>query len=510
MPCKVPEACGCSIKHLGYLRRVFRTRHKSDHKKPTGGNPISHIQSLPPELLNEIIDYLAGDNKLRLKTLRFVCRQWAEIAATQLFDTLVVSPSDLNINAFKEVSSHPIYARYVKILVYDGSWFRSDITTLEAYRQALLRDDSETQFTGRKDVEYALRRGKKVFNAYTGGHKRYQQQVEEQNRHLRSPEYQDLLAEGIKNLSGLEEVQYKTFWEQPCNHKECGDNRERGPGLLARSWNTSYLRPRSSTIVPGDKDSRWQFVDLALACSAAGRTVESLIYEEAWYDGSFDVPTHHLTEHELEAVVNLLRPLESLDLIPGLFSSNIRDDDTAARRSKFLQYACNIEALTLYRWNFAAHTGLKDFVWGNLKELHFPESSTNEDELVQFLRAHKSTLRHLCFCDGAFFGKWANVLDAIREHLTLDEFTFSGLPREYLSPLGHRHGYEILCGDLEDGLVTSNTIDQTDEAMEEFALRGGENPLRSDKVKIRRVGSGEILSDEEMQTVMSSPAADPW
>ena len=492
---------------LRTIHKILKTRRKRKSEEPSKGDPLSTIESLPTEIITEILHYSAEGNRAHLKTLRLVCHQWSDIASIKLFNTLVVSPSDLNTNAFKSVSSHPTYAQYVKTLIYDASRFRSTITTVDAYSKALFRDDQETE-----DVtDRAKRRSKKLLMSVTGL-KKYQRQAEEQTRHLESSSYQDLLVEGLKHLPNLHEVDYRTFWDQPCIHDKC-DNKGRGPGALARAWNASHLKPRGSSLDVDQPDSHWQFIDLARAISASGQALYSLIYQEAWYEGSFNLPFQHLTAPDLKAIASTLKPLKHLNVTLGWESGYFSDWDASAHRAKFLQYASNVEILGLHRWNFPAYTGLKDYVWSNLKELHFPASSITEAELLNFLRAHKSTLRHVCFSQGAFFGKWANVLDYMHEHLHLITFNFTGLPQEYIEHFGHRHRYETIVGDLEDGEVGKETIKQTGKAMEDYVLHGGENPLRSDKVKIRmmgRRGNGTMLSGEALQMVKDAPPADPF
>ena len=504
----------CAYKYLmklslkAVVRKAPDTEHRKNARKHVNDGLPFDIQSLPPEILIQILGHVADGDRLGQKSLRFVCRQWAEASAIKLFDTLVVSPSDININAFKNVTSHPKYARYVKCLIYDASCFRSDLTTVVKYQKALLGDDRELEHTG-ADVDTAKRRAMKFLTLYSG-QKRYQRQSEEQIRYLTSSGYQDVLVKGIQKLSSLREVDYRTYWEQPCTHSTC-HNEERGPGALARAWKYHYLRPRGSQLKLDRPETRWQFADLALAFQTAGRTVEKFTYSESWVEGTFEVPFHLLPPKEVKAIVSFLKPLRHLDVALGWDSSYFLSEDDSVRREVFLNSAANLEILTLHRWNFPRIVGTNGFAWKNLRDFHYPASSATESQLISFVRVHKSTLRHLCFASGAFFGHWANVLDAMREHLTLESFNFAGLPTEYLDIAGSREKYELTVDPWANhGAVTCATHDLTSWAIEDFVMNGGENPLRSDGLAIRRSGEQEFLDEEGKKRVMDADPADPW
>ncbi|OCL01519.1 hypothetical protein AOQ84DRAFT_350568 [Glonium stellatum] len=93
---------------------------------------------LPAELLIEIFTYL---DCVGLKSIRLVCRLFAETSSPTLFERVLVAPRYKALGAFQTISQHPTYQRYVKELIYDGSVYDKGLATNEpVYMGHLERD----------------------------------------------------------------------------------------------------------------------------------------------------------------------------------------------------------------------------------------------------------------------------------------------------------------------------------------------------------------------------------
>lgn len=93
---------------------------------------------LPDELLLITLSYL---NKRDLKTARVVCKTWSCCSAEYLFDKVFVSPHELNLQVFKDISQHPLLRKCVRTLEYDGAHFLPNMT-FASYFTELLNDVS--------------------------------------------------------------------------------------------------------------------------------------------------------------------------------------------------------------------------------------------------------------------------------------------------------------------------------------------------------------------------------
>ena len=102
---------------------------------------------LPPELKVSIASYLG---KKQLKTLRLVCREYEIAASPHLFDKAYLAAREGVLDTFTELTDHPIFSKYVKEIVYDGSVVESDCArSFDIYDSMQFRVQSTTDIVPR-------------------------------------------------------------------------------------------------------------------------------------------------------------------------------------------------------------------------------------------------------------------------------------------------------------------------------------------------------------------------
>ena len=75
---------------------------------------------LPNEVILNILSCLS---KKDLKQVRLVCRLWAALGAKSLFDTIYVSPREIDMSVFEAITQHPTLRNTPRHLVYDSAVF---------------------------------------------------------------------------------------------------------------------------------------------------------------------------------------------------------------------------------------------------------------------------------------------------------------------------------------------------------------------------------------------------
>lgn len=84
------------------------------------GTPDMSMPYLPLEIKGHIIKYL---NKIDLKTLRHVSKEWSDTATALLFDRIYVSCRSKDIEVFEKITRHPTLRYSIKEMIYDVSNF---------------------------------------------------------------------------------------------------------------------------------------------------------------------------------------------------------------------------------------------------------------------------------------------------------------------------------------------------------------------------------------------------
>lgn len=81
------------------------------------------VDNLPDELLIELLRWLPVSD---LKSARLTCTRWSDIGATMLFRRIYFSPRKIEMEAFANITQHPLLRKGVRELIYDGRLFRHE------------------------------------------------------------------------------------------------------------------------------------------------------------------------------------------------------------------------------------------------------------------------------------------------------------------------------------------------------------------------------------------------
>ena len=94
---------------------------------------------------NEVFAFIfAKLGRRDLKATRLVCRLWSTLAITNLFERIYISCKHKDLEVFGHVSSHDLFRKTVKTIVYDASTFLKDTFgqgdwNIDCYTKYLLR-----------------------------------------------------------------------------------------------------------------------------------------------------------------------------------------------------------------------------------------------------------------------------------------------------------------------------------------------------------------------------------
>lgn len=85
---------------------------------------MDHFSHLPAELQVKIFDHL---ETVDAKAARAVSRTFRDNATPALFRSIVVGARHNALGAYQKVTQHPIYSRYVKEIIFDGTIYNQKI-----------------------------------------------------------------------------------------------------------------------------------------------------------------------------------------------------------------------------------------------------------------------------------------------------------------------------------------------------------------------------------------------
>ena len=92
------------------------------------------FSDLPAEIQLEIFAYLGPTD---LKAVRAVCLKFRDNASPALFKRTVACARYKALGCLRDISRHPIYAGYVKEIVFDGSVYEPTLAANQATYQQI-------------------------------------------------------------------------------------------------------------------------------------------------------------------------------------------------------------------------------------------------------------------------------------------------------------------------------------------------------------------------------------
>jgi hypothetical protein len=111
------------------------------------------FSELPAELHIAIFSYL---NVVDLKSIRRVCRKFRDNASPTLFREAIACSRYKAFSALRNLSLHPVYAKYVKEIVFDGSTYDALVASKAEHYHAAANQHSETRlFTFDRHTRWA-------------------------------------------------------------------------------------------------------------------------------------------------------------------------------------------------------------------------------------------------------------------------------------------------------------------------------------------------------------------
>lgn len=238
-------------------------------QEPVVRQVVTPITTFPPEVVTVISENL---HKEDLKTVRFLCHYFEEVAIPLLYDKVIISDQEPNFAPFDCIIGNPRLSKHVKILVYDIQLFKHH--RLENYLVHLFRQlnaDLMSRLAGfdkstlpqplRKELERVryfqdtmTTRGRLLILLpwkidVERGHRTNRSHNTRINYAQSSISIRHRMTAAFNNCSGLQRVEIGASWthySQPI-----GDDinsllpKYYSSGLLARSWHPFWLRPKN-------------------------------------------------------------------------------------------------------------------------------------------------------------------------------------------------------------------------------------------------------------------------
>lgn len=385
---------------------------------------MTRFDQLPAELLIEVFSYLQASD---IKTARSVSRKCRDNATPVLFRSIVACARYPAMGAFQSISLHSIYPTYVKEIVYDGSVFEADLAQNEhIYENAWSVEQLRTF-----QPSYWQRRSL---------WKKYQTMYQEQEDMKASGVLLQTMARALEWMDNISSIVYS-----PHQHLI--------PGEVKNMRNVLPRRLACSRAfdhgVHGYTSSTHAFRHLIGAVYMTKYRGIRELRVEPYRRGNpgteFSLAILSFPEPEdFRAAQHLFRSLTKLELNMVLRrtpevggSNNAQQLDnlaklimTATDLRHFALHLSRLERQTVYMHGYFfpdgqsifSHLGLQA-TWSRLKSMSLKGLSAEEENVINFIKRHKDTLRSLvvkkCSLRSGF---WAEIVDEVVFNSPLTSF----------------------------------------------------------------------------------------
>ncbi|KAI4156300.1 MAG: hypothetical protein LQ340_000390 [Diploschistes diacapsis] len=419
----------------GKLRSLGSMRTKRGVAPLSGLLPV-----LPREILIAIFSLLVATDRESLKAARLVCRVWAQQATMFLFDKVVISPQQENIDVLLLVLENPVLSLYVKEIIYDASSF-ADLSTPEEYCEEVLQSlcGGHAKMYNVGDAskgaaqDHYLKCRPHLGDAFPAYKQRYADQ-----QALMVDRIPLLLEDCFRRFKNVHKVSIESGWIPEWKGKNFVAFK--GPGVVARQWNPLELGPRPCE--PGSLDDRnqWPLMVIARAVKKTNHVLEHLAYSEA---SSRENVLHWALQSNLspidlgsdyDAIQYFFCGLDSaMFALPYRMSTWWTPTQRAFQSmTAMLSMAQNLTQLNLYAWAWNNDRGcLAGQYFPALRRVFIVTGCYTLNELSLFLGRHSGTVERLKLYNVLLCGSWADLLDVIRSKmLRLHSFHFRGPPTQ--------------------------------------------------------------------------------
>lgn len=477
-------------------------------------------KTLPNEVLTMIFNPLGKD---QLKAVRCVCRLFARLVSSLLFDEVYISPHEPNLDVFRQISEHQDLCRYPRTLIYDLQAFEHNIDLKEYYKELCYQlhifltpypkssiqhvdKDLEGLLRMTKVSSYSAKHNRDEYDSFSTcrvvqrGHELYLKRAEEQD-HYNNGELLARLCIGLMRLTNVDKMMFQQKWSDLHLRSIKWSTNPRDLRLssspLARTWSPFHLQPGSSVIekvlgTPSTVEqvlgtpSTVEFDNVISAFSLTRRPLRELNFigfpcvpYEIFHSKSFLSRT--FCQHSFPATYHLERLSLAIDRRhhsqSGSGDSILEDPEEKTLSVDLLAVALHnmpaLRSLSLHGFpDNSAGTGLismselfQTYTLPALEVLDLGGMLGSAVYICAFLRnqpqLRKLKLRGIELSEGT----WVSVVDDMRRWLLLDSVDLQ-------VPLREDGGVDIWDS------ISWYRLDITAQ-IKEYVLNGGENPLRA-------------------------------
>ncbi|KAJ9613220.1 hypothetical protein H2200_003162 [Cladophialophora chaetospira] len=338
---------------------------------------------LSNEIKHEIIKWLPRDE---LKRIRLVCRALSDLATGTLFNLLRVHPSMSCMRRLQQIGLRPRLARCVQTLECQSLGLREDIID---------RDDHFDQVMSFAELERPWPWSSVDF------HQLSDLEVNRITARLHSSYLEEVAAQ--RELTELDIVSILSKTLAPFTHVHSliwvnGDSLSPGEesdsdGIISISWDHPWCLSTGASQL--DKKPFFGFLDVCM--SLTRHPITTLTTDFFWtsMQGGRD---------GLFAFGSLLDSVRKLSLLVDICDTDPCDQPTLDEFTSMLQRARRLHDLKL-AVSGPKSTGCINSTWSailrsrfpNLERLTLKNVCATEDEVLEFLRAHRGTLTVLNF-----------------------------------------------------------------------------------------------------------------
>lgn len=373
--------------------------------------PAMHM-SLTDRLPNEILAMIfARLPKTSMKTVRLVCKLFAQLAEPYLFDVAVISPNTENLDVFKALG-HSLFSKHVKEIVFDTTMFRKEYD--------LVNYTSKVQAQWKQSPN-----GADLLSAadVLEGFEAYRAHAEEQQILLESGEFLATLCLGFAKFAQLKSIRLNGIWTKPGKASQldlCG--------ALRRNWNSRYLRacgcPCPKHDASGHLNAR-AFADILRGLSMFGCKLDHFYGKP-----SLLVPAHLFGNMSASTLSHGMGAFRHLRFLSFGFTPNTTPAATTALFT-LIQSARHLRELILL-FHPGMTTCINDLIrthtWPQLQKVRFHGIKVNAGNLLAMMHRHVRSLQCLWLTNAQMTdGMGVQVVKKIRDDTALKDFTLGKL-----------------------------------------------------------------------------------
>lgn len=448
---------------------------------PLIDTPFQRTVYLPTELK---VAVLAQLDKRDLKTVRLVSKEWNALATTPLFDRVYISCQAIDMEVFRNITTHPDMSAGVRELVYDGSLFRKDIDfknyCYKVYRQVRWIVPPWGPDTPFKSVDVQINkfvqdyREKKIgFSKLYKTHKMDTFLVEGYRKYRDHSAFEyhtiergwlfDHLCTGLRSLINLRSVVLgQKMWHYDLDQSKYlgtpDPNSLHGPSSgspLCRSWNPFHLRPLGWKELPdvdgGHSHVCAHFHMLTRAISTTNQNITSLQVPMDHIGGGLSqqaLMKSNLNDWEFWYFMTAYSGLSCLDI--EITTNNFDQRDALTVLPELLAHTFGLRRLSLHLFKDVDQpllpAGVSEYyrydkifpaigIWPKLTELSISGLAIGGWDLMVLILGRARVRRLALFGIDLLDGTWEGVIEGMRRRQQLTELHMDGDFRHCGSPV---------------------------------------------------------------------------